>query len=66
MGCKHVIELKKMLPPTSKESAGIMNEVENANFLFKDKSYVDALLQKLRGEERDTKSLRSNNLTQKG
>ena len=43
-----------MLPPPSKERVVKMYEVENSNFPFKNKSYVDALLQKWRVEERNT------------
>ena len=46
MGWKHFSELKKLLPPPSKECVGKMDEVKNINFSFKNKSYVDALLQK--------------------
>ena len=43
------------LPPPPKESVGKINEVKNANFSFNKKSYVDALLQKVRAKECATK-----------
>ena len=66
MGWKHVSELEKRLQPTSKESPGKMAEVKNANFSFKDKYYVDALLQKFRVEERDIERVRPKKVTHKG
>ena len=46
IGWKHVSELEKLLPPRSKERVGKMYEVKNADFLFNNKSYLDALIQK--------------------
>ena len=42
-----------------------MDEVKNANFVFNRKSYVDALLQKRRVEERASERVISNNVLQK-
>ena len=42
-----------------------MDEFENTNFSFKNKSSVDALLQKGLVEEHATEGLRSNNVTHK-
>ena len=40
------VTLKILLPP-SKDCVGKMDEVENANFSFNKKPYVDGLLQTL-------------------
>ena len=41
------------------------DEVENANFLFKNKPYVDAILRKLQAKERGTQRVRLKNVIQK-
>ena len=66
MGWKHVSEPEKLLPPPSEEHAGKIDEVKNANFSFNRKSYVDALLQKRRVEERASERERPKNVIQKG
>ena len=66
MGWKHGSELDNLLLPSSKECVGEMYELERANLSFNKKSYVYALLQKLRFKEHASERVILKNMLHKG